>query len=393
MKKILLSLVLLLVLMSCSGRKQIEKAISSGDYDRAIAKALKKLKTNKDSKRKEAVVVMLKDAYYKVVVQDKNNINRLKKENNPELYRTIFELYEDLDNRQNSIIAVTPLRVNGNEVNFAFNDYSDELVDYKDKTSNYYHQQGIQLLKSQGKANARAAYQKLEYVERINPNFKDVKNLMNEAYDKGTNYVLVNINNQTQQIIPRALENELLDFNAYGLDDFWTVYHGQEVLGKTYDFNMELRLKRINISPEQVSEREFLRERDIVDGWEYVLDENGNVAKDSLGNDIKVDKIINTQARFYEVRQFKTSQILGEVVFSNTNNNQTLDAFPIDSGFVFENFYGYFNGDDRALLDEDIQLLQGEAIPFPTNEQMVFDTGEDLKLQLKNVISRYRLTY
>ena len=393
MKKNLFYLVLLLVLMSCSGKRQIEKAITSGDYDRAIFKALKKLSTNKDSKRKQTLVLMLKDAYSKVVAQDQSQINRLEKGKNPESYRTIFELYNDLDKRQKSIFAVTPLIVDGKEVKFTFVDYSNELIEYKNKVSNYYHQQSKNLLSSNSKANARTAYKKLKYIENINPNYRDVIGLMNQAHDKGTNYVLVSVKNQTQQIIPQALENELLNFESYGLNDFWTIYHGERQMAKNYDFNLELRLKQINISPEQVSEREFIRERDVVDGWEYVLDQNGNVTKDSLGNDIKVDKIVNTRARFYEVRQFKTSQILGKVVFSEAFNNQTLDAFPIESGFVFENFYGYYNGDERALLEEDLQLLQGGAIPFPNNEQMVLDTGQDLKQQLKSIISRYKLSY
>jgi hypothetical protein len=32
-----------------------------------------------------------------------------------------------------------------------------------------------------------------------------------------------------------------------------------------------------------------------------------------------------------------------------------------------------------------------KAVPFPSNEQMVYDTGEDLKIKLKDIISRNRL--
>jgi len=28
-------------------------------------------------------------------------------------------------------------------------------------------------------------------------------------------------------------------------------------------------------------------------------------------------------------------------------------------------------------------------VPFPSNEQMVYDTGEDLKQKLKSIINRY----
>ena len=130
------------------------------------------------------------------------------------------------------------------------------------------------------------------------------------------------------------------------------------------------------------------RELEVVDGWGYVLDENGNVAKDSLGNDIKQDKIVTVRARFFEIQQVKSTQVIGKVVFTDLKLNQILESFPIDSEFIFENFYGRVNGDRRALNEDDIQLLGNRAVPFPSNEQMVFDTGEDLKLKLKDIIRR-----
>ena len=92
-------------------------------------------------------------------------------------------------------------------------------------------------------------------------------------------YVQVSILNETHQIIPQRLEAELLDFNTYGLNQFWTTYHAVADNTIDYDFAMELQLKRINISPERVNERQLLREKQIVDGWEHLLDDNGNVAK------------------------------------------------------------------------------------------------------------------
>ena len=66
-------------------------------------------------------------------------------------------------------------------------------------------------------------------------------------------------------------------------------------------------------------------------------------------------------------------------------------GFPIDSGFVFDNLYATYRGDKRALSKEDWDLIGNRQIPFPTNEQMVYDTGEDLKAKLKDIISRFRV--
>jgi hypothetical protein len=183
----------------------------------------------------------------------------------------------------------------------------------------------------------------------------------------------------------------LIDFNTYGLDQFWTKYHNKEEDTNDYDFAMQLQLKRIRISPERINERQELREREIVDGWAYELDTNNNVAKDSLGNDIKIDKIINLRAQFFKVLQTKSAQVIADVVYTDLKQNLVIDAFTIDSGFQFENVFGRFKGDERALSKNDRSLLRQRQIQFPTNTQMVIDTGDDLKLKLKAIIGSYHL--
>ncbi|MDY2587624.1 hypothetical protein [Winogradskyella aquimaris] len=391
MKRLLLITVLVSVLVSCSAKKQIETAISHGNYDHAISEALRKLENNKDKKRKQTYVIMLKEAYDKVLAEDLAQIAHFKKDGNPELYKSIYESYSDLEARQNAIKRIMPLKIDGKTINFTFQDYSDELVDYRYKTSDYLIDKGLDLLDTEDKLNARAAYSLFDYVNKINPNFEDVSALMQEAHAKGMDYVHVYILNETHQIIPQRLEAELLDFNTYGLNQFWTTYHAVADNATDYDFAMQLQLKRIIISPERVNERQLLRERQIVDGWEYLLDDNGNVAKDSLGNDIKVDKLVNVRARFFEVLQTKSAQVIADVVYKDARQNQVIDTFTIDSGFTFENVFGHFRGDRRALNRDDIALIRQRQVRFPTDEQMVYDSGEDLKQKLKAIINSYRL--
>ena len=391
MKRFLLLSVLVSVLVSCSAKKQMESAISHGNYDLAISEALRKLKNNKDKKRKQDYIVMLEDAYYKVLEQDLQDIAHLKKDGNPEQFKTIYNIYLDLQARQNAIKRVMPLQINGKTLHLNFNDYSSEIVDYRYKTSEYLIDEGIALLDSKDKYNARKAYDIFSYIESINPNFEETRSLMTEAHQKGIDFVNVSVVNETHQIIPQQLEAELLDFNTYGLNEFWTVYHSNIDKSIDYDFGMQLQLKQINISPERVNERQQLREKQIVDGWEYLLDDAGNIAKDSLGNAIKIDKIINVRARFVEIIQTKSAQVIANVVYTDLRQNQIIDNFTIDSGFVFENLFGRFRGDQRALNENDRNLTRQRQVQFPSDIQMVYDTGEDLKLKLKGIIGSYRL--
>jgi tetratricopeptide (TPR) repeat protein len=391
MRQLLLTTVLFLVLTSCNGRKLVESAINQGNYDQAINDVLKKLENNKDNKRKQDYIVMLEDAYHKVLKEDLRDVVHLKKDGNPEQYKAIYETYLDLEARQNAIKRVMPLQISGRNLDLKFNDYTSEIVDYRYRTSDYLIGQGITLLDSEDKYNARQAYDIFNYVERINPNFEDTRNLITEAHDKGTDYVMVSIENQTTQIIPQQLEADLLNFDTYGLNEFWTVYHAQHISEVNYDFEMQLQLKRINISPEQVNSRQVLKQKNIVDGWEYQTDTHGDVMVDSLGNNIKIDKIVTIRARYFEVNQFKSTQVIADVVYTDLRTNQALEAFAIDSEFVFEHFYATVRGDQRTLNRQEHELTRNRRLLFPSDAQMVYDTGEDIKLKLKDIISSYRI--
>ena len=391
MKKLLLLSVVLLLLIACNTKKQVEVAVNSGNYDRAINTALDKLRKNKDKKRNYDYAIMLQDAYYKVVERDLENIAHLKKDQNPETFRNIYELYLDLDARQEAIKPILPLNVNGKNIRFTFNDYSNDIISSKTQLADYLYEKGLNLLESDDKQTIRQAYSELSYLERISPNYENTRDLLSEAHERGKDRILVSILNNTQQVIPQRLEAELLNFDTYGLNKFWSEYHANKVPNLNYDYAMHLNLKQIDVSPERVNQREFLREKEVVDGWEYEKDRNGNVVKDSLGNDIKYEKIIKVRGRLYETIQTKSAQVIADVVYIDAQSNQPVDTFTIDSGFVFEHIFARYKGDKRALNKEDMQLINNRLLPFPSNEQMVFDTGEDLKLQLKGIINSYAI--
>ena len=71
-------------------------------------------------------------------------------------------------------------------------------------------------------------------------------------------------------VIPIRLEEDLLDFNTYKLNDLWTVYHNNHKINIIYDFGMIVNFRQINISPEQIKEKEFIKEKQIKDGMKIL---------------------------------------------------------------------------------------------------------------------------
>lgn len=393
MKKITIVFSIFFLIIACNSTKRTQKIISNGNYDSAIRLAVKKLRKNKTSKKKQHLIVLLEEAYTKAVDQDNRSLASFKLDQNPAIIESIYETYIALDKRQNLIRPILPLYIKSKNRNAAinFNDYSIEINNAKTTLSDYLYANAKKLLKNRTKKYARKAYEELSYLEKVNPNFKDVNKLLDEAHFIGTNFVEVKLINNTNQIIPRRLEDDLLDFNSYGLDKFWTVFHSKKDTKIKYDYRLKLLFNRIEVSPERFHEKQVLLEKEIIDGFEYVLDRDGNVAVDSLGNSIKKDKYIIVSADYFMMHQEKASHIDAEVILTNLQTNQEMEIFPIASEFIFVYDFAEMSGDIRALNHDEKELIKFREIPFPSNEQMVYDTGEDLKNRLKDFISDLKI--
>ena len=389
MKKITSVLALFLIVTSC-GVKQTRALLTSGDYDAAIRNAVDGLRGNKNAKGKQDYVYMLEEAFAKVKERDLRDINSWFKDTNPQNLEKIYNTYVQLNYRQEQIRPLLPLKLlqEGRDAQFPFDDYTDQIVSSKNALSKYLYDNSKALLLTKDKMTIRRAYDDLVYLESINPGFKDVAKLTDEAKFKGTDFVNVYFKNETNMVIPVRLENDLLDFSTYGLNDKWTDYHSNRQKGIDYDYGLIVNFRQINISPEQVKEKQFDKEKLIKDGVKNLLDTNGNVVKDSLGHPVKVDNMRTVRISIYEFSQIKSCQVTAKVDYINFKTNQLIETFPLASEFVFSNIYSNYKGDKRACEDTYYSNFDRRVVPFPSNEQMVFDTGKDLKAKLKDIISR-----
>ena len=391
MKKITCLLSLFILIASC-GVKQTRELLTSGDYDAAIKNAVEGLKGNKNAKGKQDYVYMLEEAFAKAKARDLSAINGWFKDANPQNLEKIYDTYVQLNYRQESIKPLLPLKLlkENREANFPFDDYSDQIVNSKTALSKYLYDNSKALLVTKDKMTIRRAYDDLMYLENLNPGYKDVDKLIEQAQLKGIDYVMVTTKNETNMIIPVRLQNDLLDFSTYGLNDKWTVYHSNKVKGMDYDYGLVVNFRQITISPEHVKEKQFEKEKLIKDGVKNLLDSHGNVVKDSLGKPIKVDNMKTIKISIYEFSQLKSSQITAKVDYIDFKSNQLLQTFPVTSEFLFSYVYATYKGDKRACEQDYYSNFDKKAVPFPSNEQMVYDTGEDLKAKLKDIIVKNR---
>jgi hypothetical protein len=383
-----------LILVGCNTLKETQVHVASGNYEQAIRNSIENLRKSRTKKKSAEYILILEEAFAKAVYRDNRNLERLRMDQSGTALEELFNTYQSLQSRQEYIMPLLPLYIadQGREAHFDIVNYNGSLLDSRNRLSEYLYRHATELLATKDKPQVRVAYENLNYLDEINPNYKETRNLIKEAHYLGTDFVLVKTVNASNAALPKRLENDLLDFEAYQLNgnQSWSVCRNNYIENIDYDYEMVLTIRDIVVSPERIYAKELIREKRIKDGFEYKLDKNGNVARDAQGNDIKVDKFVTSRSVVTEFTQSKSVAIEGKVEYRPFQGRENLSSFPLASEQIFKHYYCTHQGDRRALSHNDRGLLEHTIIPFPSNEQMIYETGEDLKNRLKQIIARNR---
>lgn len=374
----------MIFMISCSNLKKSERHLTSGNYDQAIDVSLNYLRKNRYGKKATKHHKLLFESYTKAVDRDKRALSYYEQDKNPENLEKIYNTYLTLEQRQKKIRPILPI----NNYYFETENYTQNIIGSRNNLSEYLYQKANRNLSSSNVNLIREAHGDFKYIQQINPNYKNTINLIGESHYKGTDFVLIDFRNNTNKVIPRNLENNLLNLDSYKLDNYWTEYHSRQQKDTTYNYKMILSFDDIFVSPEKIKEVYISKEKEIVDGKKYVLDKDGNVKKDENGNDIKVDKKVVVKSRIHQYTQFKQAVVTAKAVFIDQTTRKVVSSIPFESSFIFEHTHATQKGDKRALDKKFINILSRKHIPFPTNSEMIYDTGEDIKNQLQHILTK-----
>ena len=370
-----------------------QKLVETGNYDKAIVKSLKKLSGNK--KKRQKYVVALEEAFEKATKRDMAQADWLKQENRPENWEKINKIYRKIRERQENIEPLLPLIDQyGIKANFKFVRVEGLERESKEKAAAYLYEHAQELLTEAENGNkhaARNAHAELAKISEYYRNYRDQRTLLEKARDLGMVNILYKMENHSPMILPRDFQADLERISVRDLNSTWKTFHLQEKAGLNYDYTVVMNLTHIEISPSLVKEREFQESRKIEDGFEYVLDENGNVLKDSLGNDVKVTKYRKVNAWVLETFQNKYATLEGTLAFFDNRTKDVVLEKNLAVDAVFENYASTFRGDDRALSRETKRRIGNQPLPFPTDEAMIFQAAEQLKPAIKNKIAGTRI--
>ncbi|MEA1896402.1 MAG: hypothetical protein U9N53_01915 [Bacteroidota bacterium] len=383
MKNLIYLFLAIFLLSGCgSSKKQLQK----GNYDSAIQKAVKKLMKNPNSDKD---IEALDKSYMLANERDNDRIQYLKREGKPENWEEIVQTYERLLRRQQKVRPVLPLELNGRSINYPQIDYDHEIIEAKHQAAQFFFAHGQKLMSNQNKESYRQAYYEFLKVKQYWGDYENIDALIGESRYLGMSRAIVTVENFTHLKLPTEFTDQLLAVSPQDLDTEWVEFFTRD-LNKdiNYNYHIKINLKIIAVSPDNIKETDRLEKKTIENGFSYALDPNGNVMKDTAGNDIKIIKYKDISCSLIETAQSKSSHIEGNVEIYELNPAKLMRNDPIGADSHFEHFSARAIGNQDALSPESLAMVESDPLPFPSDEEMIFQCSEALKMAIRGILQR-----
>ncbi len=373
----------LLIAIIFSGCVSSERLLEKGDYDAAFEKSLKKIQRNPD---KTGEFSILKKAYTFAQRSDSDKIEEYRKSGQPNIWGNVYQLYSSQNQRQGKVKSL-PYKVQSS-LGLPEQDYKLGMEDARLKAAEYHYALAQQLLNQKDKRKARDAYQELNNVDYYIANYKDVSSLKTKALNQGKIFVLIRVDNGTNNQVPNEFITELERINTSRLNSTWVLYDLNNDANKCYDFNLLINVQEVRISRELVKENNYSFDKEVEDGVQPKLDRNGIVLKDSIGNILYEKRYRKIYCYVRDLEQHKESYVNVTVSYYDNISHTLIKSSNLDGGFAFNHIATTANGDLSTLPSNIRRRLGSMPAPFPSD----FDMLMQVSFVLKDKINSYLQT-
>ncbi|MCB0400771.1 MAG: hypothetical protein KDD41_01690 [Flavobacteriales bacterium] len=375
MKRLFPLLIILAFLASCASSS---KELETGDYDAALKKSAKKISKNPGNFEE---VEVFNDAYRMANKRDHAAINQLKQKGDPANWGKIYGLYMKLKSHQDLALSLPSVGVQFQEI-----DYSSEINTARNNAAEYAYAKGDELMAKNDRMEARKAFNFYNESKGFIPDFKDVDEKIAAAKRAGMTNVFFRIEDHAEMLVPQEMMQQIQSVDVNDLDKGWVNYDSFIDTTLLYHYSVILSVKLIEVTPDQLDKNSALEKKEVPDGFDYVLDANGNVTKDSLGNDIKIPRFKTIQCTVTRYHQTKAARITSDMEYYDNGTDQLLKKEPLTSESLFENFYLLTLGNVEALSEQSKKELNSKPLPYPYDDAMVIQAGETMKAMAKDIL-------
>jgi tetratricopeptide (TPR) repeat protein len=341
-----------------SSCKSVNKLYQKGDYDEAVYTAVKKMQKNKlrgDTKERVA------DAYAKAVLAREEQIARLLQRNDELKWEAVTEEYMALQ-RLSDAINRSPEALEYVKPK----SFTAQLADAREQAAQTRYNRGMYWMQQTDKASARKAWYEFTAACRYRPGDAALAQQADLAYDRAvTNVVITPVAHRYFGFsdVGRGIDRDVINYlHSNSAGEFVRFYSEWEAGrdNRRIDHVVELRfddMRRGRINRDR-NEREVSKDnillREVYVRPDSVVREYGRVT----ARVSRITETVNHEALFY-------------LTVRDANTRYAILDRRIDGVYCWVNEFGSFTGDQRALSDDDLRLVNRRQNAEPGQGQII----------------------
>lgn len=368
--------VFLIVLMTaCSTGK---KALQKGDYFSAVSKAVERLKTSPENKN---AIQVLSDGYPMTLEWSQEEMDLILSSNNSFKWEQATGLMQQV-NQLSDLIRSTPA---ARKIVSNPKTYTSELNMAYEKAAEERYNAGLAELDVNTRESARRAFDHFSRANQLVNNYKDARQLMNEAKNMATVRVIVEaipVNTQRYRLSSEFFYNQVFEYlnNQFRPSGFVSFY-----------------------SPVQ-AEKAGLTKADFIIDMEFFDFSVGNLVRtekeENAEQTVKVETRDTTRTTYKKyTAKLKT---LSDQVISGGNlrvriiDNSTgklMNDELVPGSFNWVNQYAIFVGDKEALNATQLELTKRRALPLPAEQDLFIEFTKPIYSQVTQNLNRFFRKY
>jgi hypothetical protein len=363
-----------ILIVGCTTGKN---ALQKGNYDESVFKSVDRLKSS--PKNAEAMQV-LATAFNFAVKDHLRSIDEAKLSSDLLRWETVLAHYQkinQLSDEINSSPVAQSLVPNAPK-------YMQEVEDSKYKAAEVRYALAINQMNENNRVSAKKAYYNFEKAQYFYPNYKDVKNKINDAYWAAIVKVVVQsvkVNSSYYQLSNQYFQDQVNQFiGNYQQNKFVVFYAEQQANAQ-------------KIRPDQILRLSF---DDFIVGQTYVKEKVEKIKRDSvlIGESRANGKVYGTVTATLSVfdKQVSSSGLLAMTIV-DYQTNKIIRQQRLPGTFVWQDSWASYKGDDRALTNQQLQMTKRRELLPPAPATLFVEFTKPIYAQLVDEISSFYNRY
>ncbi|WP_343692520.1 hypothetical protein [Chitinophaga sp.] len=370
--------------LSC---KSGEKLYNKGRYDEAVVAFVKKLRK---SPTNQTALTLLPQAYAQAVqLHEKNATAALSSTGHLKFEAALTE-YQVLQNLYNNIQACPAC-----QTVVSPKDYRNAINASKDTAAATRYDRGMALLRNGDKFGARKAYSNFQAALSLVPDYRNAREMMDQAYQMGMAVMMVRDVALVSQYDQRALEPNAAAYRDVVLNNlrsknnnsFVQILPESEVVKNKLhaDYIVDIRVQDFVVSKPNIQKnfRELVKTVEIVE------------PADTTKRPRQVEKIrketYNGVLYFTTVSVVTGGNIVCYLIDGANDDDMEKIVLPADAGW--SNSFTYFKGDERVLSPEDRKLIGGQDLPSPSVGELFQAAVSRSYGEITNIVTKHYASF